>query len=438
QALRGSGWRLSERDMRLTEVVTIARRYTRSVNLERDIDNTSAVAGYVLTPIGTDFLARVFRALTGASSARAWSITGPYGSGKSAFVLFMVNLLSGRLTLGAVDSQKILRNTAPVLASDLLDQRKLDSIRPSGFCPILVSGTANRIAPCLLESAIRDVSKFTRKAERLAAFQLLQKLQRDCKRGVAINLTVLVSAIKQLTLELRKAEKCQGIVIVADELGKFLEFAAHRPEENDIFLLQLLAEATVCQGKPDLLLITVLHQAFEQYASGLRPVVRNEWAKVQGRFEDVAFQDPPEETLRVISGAIVQKPSPLTSSYRREAAAMADVMYGLGCSPSSLSKRQFCDLMAQCAPLHPATAVVLARLCRKFGQNQRSLFSFLTSRNVNGFATFVQREITSESTPFFGLAELYDYAADALGSGLILGDSGARWAEVVAALENHR
>src|SRR5439155_16812237 len=102
------------------------------------------------------------------------------------------------------------------------------------------------------------------------------------------------------------------------------------------------------------------------------------------------------------------------------------------------SKRQFCDLMAQCAPLHPATAVVLARLCRKFGQNQRSLFSFLTSRNVNGFATFVQRESTSESTPFFGLAELYDYAADALGSGLILGDSGARWAEVVAALENHR
>src|SRR5581483_7992769 len=424
--------------MRLNEVVTIAPRYTRSVNLERDIDDTSAVSGYVLTPIGDDFLGRVYRALTGSSGPRAWSITRPYGFGRSAFVLFMVNLLGGRLTRGAADSQKILKNIAPDLASDLLDQRKLDSIRPSGFCPVLVSGTASRIAPCLLESTIRDVSKFTKKAERLAAFQVLQKLQSDCRRGVVINLMVLVSGIKQLAFELRKAEKCQGIVVVADELGKFLEFAAHRPEENDIFLLQLLAEATVSQGKPDLLFITVLHQAFEQYASGLRPLVRNEWAKVQGRFEDVAFQDPPEETLRIISNAIVQTPSPLISAYRKEATAMAGAMYGLGCSPSSLTKRQFCDLMAQCAPLHPVTAVVLARLCRKFGQNQRSLFSFLTSRNVSGFVTFTEREVASDGAPFFGLPELYDYAADALGSGLVLGDSGARWAEVAAALENHR
>ena len=78
--------------------------------------------------------------------------------------------------------------------------------------------------------------------------------------------------------------------IVVDELGKFLEFAAHHPDENDMFLLQLLAEATVGSAKPDLLLVTILHQAFDQYASGLRPVLRNEWAKVQGRFQDVAFQ----------------------------------------------------------------------------------------------------------------------------------------------------
>ena len=39
-----------------------------------------------------------------------------------------------------------------------------------------------------------------------------------------------------------------------------------------------------------------------------------------------------------------------------------------------------------------------------------------------------------ESISFFGLPELYDYAADALGSGSILGDSGTRWAEVAAVL----
>ena len=84
--------------MKLNELVTIAPRYTRSVNLERDIGDASAVTGYVLTPIGVDFLRRVQRVLTGAPGPRAWSITGPYGSGKSAFALFLANLLSGTRT----------------------------------------------------------------------------------------------------------------------------------------------------------------------------------------------------------------------------------------------------------------------------------------------------------------------------------------------------
>jgi hypothetical protein len=79
------------------------------------------------------------------------------------------------------------------------------------------------------------------------------------------------------------------VVLIIDELGKFLEFAAADPERGDIFILQLLAEAT---GSSDtnLLLITLLHQAFERYASNLAAGQRAEWAKIQGRFEDVAFR----------------------------------------------------------------------------------------------------------------------------------------------------
>jgi hypothetical protein len=424
--------------MKLNQLMTIAPRYTRSVNLERDFEDASAVTGYVVTPSGADFLRRIQRALTGAPGPRAWSITGPYGSGKSAFALFLVNLLSGTRAPGAAESQRILKASTPDLASDLLDRRKSDAIRSAGFCPVLVSGSASRIAPCLLESTVRDVQRFTKKLHRLPTLRTIQRLLRECRRGVAIDLTAAVTALKQLTVELRRAEDCQGIVIVADEMGRFLEFAAHCPEENDIFLLQMLAEATVCSGKPDFLFVSVLHQAFEQYASGLRPVLRNEWAKIQGRFEDIAYQDAPEETLRVISNAIVQAPGSLTQRYRKEAATLASTLFDLGCAPSSVSKRQFCDLMSGCAPLHPVTALVLARLCRKFGQNQRSLFSFLTSRNVNGFATFGEREVSVGKLPFFSLPELYDYSADALGSALNVGEAGTRWAEITTALEAHR
>jgi hypothetical protein len=176
-----------------------------------------------------------------------------------------------------------------------------------------------------------------------------------------------------------------------------------------------------------LLLITVLHQAFDQYAAGLGPVIKNEWAKVQGRFEDVAFQHPPEQILRIVASAIVQDTGPIVTHYRREAAAVAAELYDLNCAPHSMSKREFSDLMGCCAPLHPVTVLALSRLCGKFGQNQRSLFSFLTSRLVHGFVTFLDQPADVEK-PFFRLGQLYDYTIEALGSGLNVGDSAVRWA----------
>jgi len=424
--------------MRLSETIGISPRYTRSVSLERDVSDASALAGYILTPIGIDFLNRVHRVLADTPGPRAWTITGPYGSGKSAFVLFLVNLLSGNRMPGSAAAQRMLKGSAPEMASCLLDQRRADSIRPTGFCPILVTGTAGSIAPVLLESILRDVPKFTKKTQRIPALQALTDLQRANARGKGIDLLRLVSLVGELTDQLRRVEKCHGIVVVVDELGKFLEYAAHRPDENDIYLLQLLAEATSAGTSPNLLLVTILHQAFDQYAAGLRPILRNEWAKIQGRFEDVAFQDPPEQLLRVVAGGVLQTPSLLATAYRKQATAIAEKLYDLGCAPPSLNKRQFSEVMASCAPLHPITALTLARLCRKFGQNQRSLFSFLTSRNASGFATYLERDISSDSPAFFSLGELFDYVSDTLGSGLSVGEAGSRWAEVMATLEAHR
>jgi len=424
--------------MRLSQTISISPRYTRSVSLERDIEDAAAVAGYILTPIGIDFLKRVQRVLADTPGPRAWTITGPYGSGKSAFVLFLLNLLSGHRMPGSAAAQKMLKGSAPEVASSLLDQRRTDSIRPTGFCPVLVTGTAGAIAPVLLESILRDVSKFTKKTQRIQALHALTDLRRAYTRGKGIDLLRLVSLVGELAEQLRRAEKCHGIVLVVDELGKFLEYAAHRPDENDIYLLQLLAETTSAGVSPSLLLITILHQAFDQYAAGLRPVLRNEWAKIQGRFEDVAFQDPPEQLLRVVAGAILQTSSPLVTAYRKQATVIAEKLHDLGCAPPSVNKRQFADVMASCAPLHPVSALTLARLCRKFGQNQRSLFSFLTSRNASGLATYLERDIPSDSPAFFSLGELFDYMSDVLGSGLGAGEAGSRWAEVMATLEAHR
>src|ERR1041384_2198025 len=79
----------------LDKLILVSPRFARSVSLVRDAHRADALDGYILTPTGRDVLRRLSDALRGDSPTRAWSLTGPYGSGKSALALFAAQLLSG-------------------------------------------------------------------------------------------------------------------------------------------------------------------------------------------------------------------------------------------------------------------------------------------------------------------------------------------------------
>ena len=90
------------------------------------------------------------------------------------------------------------------------------------------------------------------------------------------------------------------LLIVIDEFGKNLEAAQQRPDA-DLYLLQLLAEAAQSQRGSRIYLVTMQHLAFNEYASAVDSAQQREWAKIQGRFEDIALVDTPSQTRRLIS-----------------------------------------------------------------------------------------------------------------------------------------
>ena len=92
-----------------------------------------------------------------------------------------------------------------------------------------------------------------------------------------------------------------GLLIIVDELGKVLEGAAH--EGHDIIFLQNLAELA-SRSKGRLLFIGILHQSFDEYAQRLTREMRDEWAKIQGRFVDLAVNVAGDEQLELLSHAI--------------------------------------------------------------------------------------------------------------------------------------
>ena len=81
------------------------------------------------------------------------------------------------------------------------------------------------------------------------------------------------------------------LLLVIDEFGKNLE-AIRDGGDADPYLLQQLAEAGQGSGLP-IFLLTLQHLSFEEHLSGADAAQRREWAKVQGRFEDIAFVSQP-------------------------------------------------------------------------------------------------------------------------------------------------
>lgn len=421
--------------MLLRNFIAVAPRYARSINIERDSRSTTALDGYIVTATAQRTLARITRALGNELSQRAWTITGSYGSGKSAFALFLANLLGFPGNDFVRKARAILKQQHPPAHKELFERKHRGRIDKVGFCSVLVGGSSGPLLPAIADACSRDFWAYFQVGRPPAPLRELDALRQQLDRGEPVDPREVVRLICRLTVMLQETGRAQGVLLVVDELGKFLEFAAADPERGDIFVLQLLAEST---GSADtnLLLVTVLHQAFEQYAANLASNQRAEWAKIQGRFEDVAYQAPPEEITDLLAAAIQQSgDAGMIRRLRANALAQAEDAWKLSLAPRGVGKREFITRMQACAPLHPATVLSLARLCRKFGQNHRSLFSFLVAREPYGFVEFLDQEVGAGDLPCYQLSNLYDYTTSSLGSGLNVGDAAARWAEVQNALD---
>ena len=137
----------------------------------------------------------------------------------------------------------------------------------------------------------------------------------------------------------------QGLLLVIDELGKFLEYAAQSPAQGDVFVLQTLAEFATRSEQTPLLFLTILHQAFEQYANKFAKSQQEEWAKVQGRFEDIAFVEPTEQVLRLIGSAIER-----TSGGKEENLSLS-IKFDL--KPNQLTEKEFSKLLKKLSATAP-------------------------------------------------------------------------------------
>lgn len=405
---------------------TIRSRFVRSISLVRDIYSVSATQGYVLTPIGRDLLRRFAEALSGTSATRAWSITGPYGSGKSAFALFAAQLLAGE-DLTRASARKLLASGDSQLSERLFGPRGVLPRRNGRLCPVLVTGSRRPLSNAIaasLATALRAA------AQRGRPPQIVEHLERLADSPAPAS-TAIVHLFEQASEYLdRFGPDAAGILLIIDELGKFLEYGANHPEQGDVFVLQELAEVASRSRRP-FLFLTILHQSIDRYAEHLSAGRRTEWAKVQGRFEDVAFEERTDQILRLLTHAIDRSASTTAPVHQAKVLAQSAIEHGVRLGNMTDAELRQC--LADCYPLHPLTAVILGPLFRQLAQNERSLFAFLVSSEPAGFQEFLQH--TPVNAGCYRLDQLFDYVMASLGPALFAQHRGKLWAEVQSALE---
>ena len=412
----------------LADYVKVLPRFARSANLERDSAESGPLNGYIVTARTSEAVERILGVAATKRSGGAWSLTGPYGSGKSSFAL-LVNALLG--------PGGDLRDTA----AELLDAAKLDLSRllsvthkshdtqVDGFHRALVTAAREPLTHTVLRGLHRAVLEAyggIPSADVFTAARALRSALDDAAsedpRRTGPSPAALVEVAKCLA-------KDRPLFLVIDEFGKNLE-AIGDGSEADPYLLQQLAEAGQGSGLP-LFLLTLQHLSFEDYLSHTEEAQRREWAKIRGRFESIPYTESAGQT-RAFIGSAFHAEKPIRARIEEWAAVQAEAMRSLG-----MPELADPDMVASWYPLHPLVAAVLPELCNRYGQHERTLFSFLTSAEPASAASFLDRtRVPRHGTlPFLGLATVYDYF---VANRAITGSPGdrSRWMEIATRLRD--
>ena len=404
----------------------ITKRFQRSVHLERDFYTENALDGYIVTVKARETLTRLISAQENGATSKAWSLTGPYGSGKSAFALFAAKLLGAPEAITTQQALDLLRRGDNSLYERFMGINSSGKRSSSGFCPVLISGERAPITRALLQGLEQGLTAFNGRLPPNSLHRRIKNLSKTAEQGDIPSASEITRLFEAATHHIGE-NGGTGLLLVIDELGKFLEYAAQSPAKGDVFVLQTLAEFATRSEQTPLFLLTILHQAFEQYAHRLAKSQREEWAKVQGRFEDIAFVEPAEQILRLIGSAIQR-----TSIGEKENLSLpieSDL------KPSQLSDGEFDRLLQNCLPLHPTVALVIGSIFRRFAQNERSLFAFLNSSEPYGLKDFLEKQrYDSGVLPVLSVADLYDYLNTTIGNRLYASRDGDKWVEIEMAI----
>ena len=346
-------------------------KFSTSVNIERD---SNKAFNYIVTANAKQAIGKIVDSFT--AGIHSFCLIGSYGTGKSSFLLALEQCLSGKQAI----ENPLIKNKGQF----------------NGFTKFRFVNIVGDYLP-LIELLQVYVQPVTNKKGNI--FTALDSLYADCQNNRSF------------------------LVFVIDEFGKVLEHAAKNNPEKEMYFLQKFCEYVNDTNK-DILLLTTLHQGFNAYAKDLKLEQKQEWTKVKGRIQDVVFKEPIEQLLNLAATKIATKCETSNNKAIHQ-------LYDLAIKSKFANNNLKIDVVSALYPLDIFAAYILMQANQRYGQNERTLFSFLEAAGDDSIANF-----SALDNLLYNLVNVYDYVQYDFHSSLteVNADS-TNWSAIKIAIE---
>lgn len=385
--------------MRLADTYSINVRYQRATRIDNDLSADffpslvfHGTAENTLRTLGKQFA---------EGRQRAFTVTGPYGTGKSTIALLLT---------GFLHHQRAFRDAAQACMKEKFSSELSSCFQVEKGWLIVraVSGVENPLIT--LWKAVH-----TALMEHPATSALACKYKLPKRSVTEVDL-------EQLVIKLLKdvIGKVDGVYFMLDEMGKALEYFIKH--DLDMQFFQNFAE-NFQSADIQCFFVGFLHQAFSEYAHARGKAIQEKWAKIQGRYSDLLYGVSADETVALIAQSIEAKSQRPETWHVNLVKKVCDSLQCVKLRDSELLHER----LQGCYPLHPSVALLLGPISkRSFSQNERSTFSFLNSREPNSFHSFLSGN-SVESHASYQLHHLWNYLESNLEHRIASSADGHAW-----------
>lgn len=445
--------------MDLTKNINIMQDFQYAINIAYDINSDDKIKNYIPTPSAIEIIEDIMLSTSNTSNDRAKIFVGAYGKGKSHLALIIASLLYRKepelfsnllsyicqstqnakgeselctYTKNYLDSKKkmlpvIIQGSSmgirQALMSGLsvaLKNANLDHIMPDTYFKSVITTIQNwqenykdtydefkKHIDCSVKNYITELENFN-----IDYYENFKEIYPSLTAGSEFNPISNIDVIElynSVNKSLKK-EGYTGIYVIYDEFSKFLEGNLNKTSAAEIKTLQDFAENCCRTKEQQLHILLISHQSILNYVDKLPKNKIDAWKAVSNRFKTLEFNTSLSQQFDLMSKIICQE-SKWYKEYLKDNEKRFNNMLKKWEEAKSFSSLEYHDIeriVIGCYPLQAITTFLLPNISEKIAQNERTIFTFLSSRNQKHTLYSYLKE-NNQKFPIVTPDYIYDY-----------------------------